>query len=1237
MPPLLLLDDAGVHTYDNYDGSNPLNSIKRGAFTFHDGFARLTGGDDTVSLRLNNVSTPSNAKDAANKTYVDDLVKQTIDGLQIKQPVAAATINDVAVSDLAVGFVVDGYTLAEGDRVLLKDQTNAVENGIWLITATSRVRPDDFQSGFRATGSYAFVDEGLAHKDKSFVCVTDRVDGSGSANDIVDTHPLQFNTYSVRPGALAGDGLEVDETHANRMRVDHDTVPYLQLTNTFTEANTFESVLVVNDHIEAPYVSVTTENIITGATHVINREYHEAAFNEFRWKQPVDVATEVNHAVVANDPTQPFILFASTGASNSVYRPRNGSDNEVATDGPVQRWGGDSDGTYGLQFEVARGSPTYNSANGTVDLNQGYMPVNTPSAVTLKDQTIMICVEMSAAPYENNKVVVGYGGPATDRAQVVTMSNEQWRIAYTSADGTISKNIDIAPGQVLAQIHTFALGFTYRSVSDDFLVQWQYMKPDGTVLAQQQAQIVQNNAGSVTGWPLTANPGGYPFGLGHYDEPTSISASIKDVRVFPSPLQPIAMTDAFNSMVAVVTSSVPVANLLTAGITVDGRVLSPGDRVLLLNQSNPVENGIYEVDMDRQAPVRSVDASDGGDLSGAVVVVGDGADNSSKVYVCSAPPPAIVGSSNLAFSLVGQSPGQMAGNGLIATQAGTLRVNVDDVTMEITDANTVQVKGGLANAILGNKANTFIEQNTFTMGAASTSKDTGSIVVSNGGGIGIDGSINCDAAVVHASTPSGNMSTGALQVVGGVGVQGDLHCNAAVIHNGLAALDKESGALQVEGGIGVVGDVHCEETVVHSTRASVDKSTGSVRVAGGIGVQGDIHCEASVVHSLLASQDQDTGSLRVLGGVGVKGDLHCENSTVHSTTQSTSALTGAFCVSGGVGIQGNSHLGSGTISTDMNTGALVVDGGVGINAGLHCNDAVVHALTPSNSMLTGAFQVAGGVGVQGDVHCRAAVVHSNSAALDKTTGALQILGGVGVVGDVHCDKTVVHSLVPSTSTSTGSLRVSGGVGVGGDVHCNAAEVHSLAASTTPSTGAFRVAGGLGVGGAINCQEGVTIHATTESTSRSTGALRVTGGVGIQGNAHVGSGTASNSATTGALVVNGGAGFSGAVHCSGLFNYSDVNLKTDLVPLEDALDAVSKLSGYSFTWKSSGKSDVGVVAQEVEAMDPRCVSQGDFMSVDYTRLVPYLLQAVKQVNDKADGLKRELESLQQTTARKRQKV
>jgi hypothetical protein len=95
-----------------------------------------------------------------------------------------------------------------------------------------------------------------------------------------------------------------------------------------------------------------------------------------------------------------------------------------------------------------------------------------------------------------------------------------------------------------------------------------------------------------------------------------------------------------------------------------------------------------------------------------------------------------------------------------------------------------------------------------------------------------------------------------------------------------------------------------------------------------------------------------------------------------------------------------------------------------------------------------------------------------------------------------------------------------------------------------------------------------------------------------------------------------------------FQSSDERLKTNLVKIDSALNKVSQISGYHFEWKDikdaphQGK-DVGVIAQEIEKVLPEVVHERDtgYKAVNYQKLTALLIEAVKELKEEIDELKR----------------
>jgi len=170
-----------------------------------------SGVIDVNNSRISNITDPTQAQDAATKAYVD-AVKQSLD---IKDSVRAATTANITIaSDLNVGDVIDGVTLADGDRVLVKNQTTASQNGIY-VAGSSPVRSADANASSEVTsGMFVFVEEGTANADNGFVLSTD-------GTITLDTTNLTFTQFSGAGQIVAGDALSKS---GNTLNVNDDNI-----------------------------------------------------------------------------------------------------------------------------------------------------------------------------------------------------------------------------------------------------------------------------------------------------------------------------------------------------------------------------------------------------------------------------------------------------------------------------------------------------------------------------------------------------------------------------------------------------------------------------------------------------------------------------------------------------------------------------------------------------------------------------------------------------------------------------------------------------------------------------------------------------------------------------------------------------------------------------------------------------------------------------------------------------
>jgi hypothetical protein len=106
--------------------------------------------------------------------------------------------------------------------------------------------------------------------------------------------------------------------------------------------------------------------------------------------------------------------------------------------------------------------------------------------------------------------------------------------------------------------------------------------------------------------------------------------------------------------------------------------------------------------------------------------------------------------------------------------------------------------------------------------------------------------------------------------------------------------------------------------------------------------------------------------------------------------------------------------------------------------------------------------------------------------------------------------------------------------------------------------------------------------------------------------------------------------SGKVKANAFVSYSSIRYKKDVEPLESAVDTISKLQGVSYNWKDTGKKDFGFIAEEVGKVIPEIVEWSQdpqyANTMDYTRIISFLVEAVKEQQKKIDLLAEKLDKL-----------
>src|SRR5210317_622553 len=220
-----------------------------------------SGAVSVDSSRITNVTDPSGDQDAATKAYVDSVAN----GLDVKDSVRyASTANVAGTYDNGAGtitagsngaFSIDGQTPSQGDRVLLKDQSSAVQNGLYIVTtvgdgSTAYVltrTPDADAANEITGGAFVFVEEGSANADNGYVFTHNGTPTLGSTDITVaqfsgagqisagDALTKTGNTLDVRVDdstiEVSGDALRVKADGIGTNQLATDAVTTIKVTD----------------------------------------------------------------------------------------------------------------------------------------------------------------------------------------------------------------------------------------------------------------------------------------------------------------------------------------------------------------------------------------------------------------------------------------------------------------------------------------------------------------------------------------------------------------------------------------------------------------------------------------------------------------------------------------------------------------------------------------------------------------------------------------------------------------------------------------------------------------------------------------------------------------------------------------------------------------------------------------------------------------------------------------------
>lgn len=188
----------------NHTGTQLANTISDLASTVYsyrlDQFAAPTANVSFNSIRITNLADPTGSQDAATMGWVQSQLSNAAAGIDSKPSVRVVSNSNITLSGTQT---IDGIAVIAGDRVLVRGQTTASTNGVYVVAAGAWTRAVDADAtGEMTPGAFWFVEEGTTYGKSQW-----RIENTGSI--VLGTTSITVNQFGAATSYTEGNGINI--------------------------------------------------------------------------------------------------------------------------------------------------------------------------------------------------------------------------------------------------------------------------------------------------------------------------------------------------------------------------------------------------------------------------------------------------------------------------------------------------------------------------------------------------------------------------------------------------------------------------------------------------------------------------------------------------------------------------------------------------------------------------------------------------------------------------------------------------------------------------------------------------------------------------------------------------------------------------------------------------------------------------------------------------------------------